>query len=49
MHIFNMSVKSVLSFIFIAQKLWKELITQTCYPILKPNLKIDKVENAVIL
>ena len=40
MHIFNMLITSVQSFKVIAWKLWKEYITQTCYPILKPNLKI---------
>ena len=40
MHIFNMLIISVQSFKLIAWKLWEELITQTCYPILKPNLKI---------
>ena len=39
MHIFNMLITSVRSFKLIAWKLWEELITQTCYPILKPNLK----------
>ena len=38
---------AVQSFKLIAWKLWEELITQTCYPTLKANLKI--VENAVIL
>ena len=28
------------SFELIACKPWEELITQTCYPMLKPNLKI---------
>ena len=49
MHIFNMLKTSVQSFKLIAWKLWAELITQTCYPILKPNLKIVYVQNAVIL
>ena len=40
MHIFNMLITSVKSFKLTAWKLWEELITQTCYPILKPNLKI---------
>ena len=40
MHIFNMLTTSVQSFKLITWKLWEELITQTCYPILKPNLKI---------
>ena len=40
MHIINMFVTSVQSFILIAWKLWEELITQTCYPKLKPNLQI---------
>ena len=40
MHIFNMLITSVQSFKLIAWKLWEELITQTCYTILKPNLKI---------
>ena len=40
MHIFNILITSVKSFKLIAWKLWEELITQTCYPILKPNLKI---------
>ena len=40
MHIFNILIASVQSFKLIAWKLWEELITQTCYPILKPNLKI---------
>ena len=53
MHIFNMLITSVQSFKLIAWKLWEELITQTCYPILKPNLKpnlkIVEVKNVVIL
>ena len=49
MHIFNMLITSVQSFKLIAWKLWEELITQTCCPILKPNLKIVEVQNAVIL
>ena len=44
-----MLITSVKSFKLIAWKLWEELITQTCYPILKPNLKIVYVQNAVIL
>ena len=40
MHIFNMLITPVKSFKLIACKPWEELITQTCYPILKPNLKI---------
>ena len=40
MHIFNMLITSVHSFKLITWKLWEELITQTCYPILKPNLKL---------
>ena len=40
MHIFNILITSVKSFKLITWKLWEELITQTCYPILKPNLKI---------
>ena len=39
MHIFNMLITSVHGFKLIAWKLWEKLITQTCYPILKPNLK----------
>ena len=39
MHIFNMLITSVQSLKLIAWKLWEELITKTCYPILKPNLK----------
>ena len=49
MHIFNMLIASEQSFKLIGGKLWEELITQTCYPILKPNLKIVLVQNAVIL
>ena len=49
MHIFNMLITSVQSFKLIAWKLWKELITQSCYPILKPDLKFVQVQNAVIL
>ena len=48
-HIFNMLITSVQSFKLIAWKLWEELITQTCHPILKPNLKIFQVQNAVHL
>ena len=40
MHIFIMLITSVQSFILIACKPWEELITQTCYPMLKANLKI---------
>ena len=49
MHIFNMLITSVQSSKLIAWILWEELITQTCYPILKPNLKIVYVKNAVIV
>ena len=35
-----MLITSVQSFKLIAWKLKEELITQTCYPILKPNLKL---------
>ena len=51
MHIFIMLITSVQSFKLIACKPWEELITQTCYPTLKANLKIvlSQVENAVIL
>ena len=40
MHIFIMLITSVQSFKLIACKPWEELITQTCYPTLKANLKI---------
>ena len=40
MHIFNILIISVQSFKLIARKPWKELITQTCYPMLKADLKI---------
>ena len=40
MHIFNMLLTSVLSFKLIAWKPLEELVTQTCYPMLKANLKI---------
>ena len=40
MHIFNMLITSAKSFKLIAWKLLEELITQTCHPILMPNLKI---------
>ena len=40
MHIFHMLITSVKSFKLIACKPWEELITQTCYPTLKANLKI---------
>ena len=49
MHIFSMLIASVQSFKLIAWRPWEELITQTCYPILKANLKAIKVENTVIL
>ena len=49
MDIFNMLLTSVQSFKLIAWILWDELITQTYYPILKPNLKIVQVQNGVIL
>ena len=49
MHISNMLVIYLQSFKLNAWKLWQRLITQSCYPILKPNLKIFWVENAVIL
>ena len=49
MHIFNMLITSVQSFKLIAWKLWEELIIQTGYPILKSNLKIQNVQNVVIL
>ena len=34
-----MLIKSVQSFKLVACKFWEELITQTCYPTLKANLK----------
>ena len=40
MHIFVIPMTSVLSFKLIACKPWEVLITQTCYPMLKANLKI---------
>ena len=40
MHIFIMFTTSLQSFKLIACKLWEELVTQTCYPTLKANLKI---------
>ena len=40
MHIFNMLKTYVHSFKLIACKPWEELITQTCNPTLKANLKI---------
>ena len=40
MHIFIMLITYVQSFKLIACKPWEELITQTCYPALKANLKI---------
>ena len=40
MHIFSELATSVQSFKLNAWKLWENLITQTCYPILKWNLKI---------
>ena len=49
MHMFNMLIIPVLNFKSIAKKPWKELITQTCYPMLKANLKIVQVEYAIIL
>ena len=48
MHIFNMLVIAVQSFKLNAWKPWDELITQSYYLLLKPNLKIVKVNNAVI-
>ena len=49
MHMFDMLIRSVQSLKLIAWKLWEKLITQTGYPILKSNLKIVEVQNAVIL
>ena len=40
MHIFIMLITFAQSFKLIACKPWEELITQTCYPTLKANLKI---------
>ena len=40
MHIFNMLLIAVQSFKMNAWKLWEELITQSYYLLLKPNLKI---------
>ena len=40
MHIFNMFLKAVQSFKMNAWKPWQELITQSYYLLLKPNLKI---------
>ena len=33
----------------IAWKLWEDLITLACYPMVKANLKIVYVENIIIL
>ena len=44
-----MLITSVHSFKLIAWKLWEKLITQNCYSILEPNLKIVLVQNAAIL
>ena len=49
MHILNRLVISVQNFKSNAWKLWEELFTQSCYPILKPFLKTVQVKNAVIL
>ena len=50
LHIFNVHVLLTKLTIFkIAWKLWEKLLTQTWYPILKHNPKIDYIENAVIL
>ena len=49
MHIFNMLEISVQTFKLNAWKLLEELITQSFYPFLKPNLKIVQVKNALIL
>ena len=49
MYIFNMLEIYVHSFKLNAWKLWEELITQSCYPLLKPYLKIVRVKKAVIL
>ena len=48
-HIFKMLIIYVQSFKMIAWNLWEELITQTCYSMLKANLKIAQVEIAVVL
>ena len=40
MHIFNMILIAVLSFKMNAWKPWEELITQSYYLLMKPNLKI---------
>ena len=40
MHIFIMLITPVQSFKLIACKLWEKLITRTCNPTLKANLKI---------
>ena len=40
MHIFNMLLIAVQSFKMNAWKLWEELITQSYYLLMKPNLKI---------
>ena len=37
------------SFKLNALKLWEELITQSWYPLLKPNIKTVSVKNVVIL
>ena len=49
MHIFNMLVISAQSIKLNAWKFWEDLITQSCYPFLKPNLKIVYVKHAIIL
>ena len=40
MHIFNMLLIALQSFKMNAWKLWEELITQSYYLLMKPNLKI---------
>ena len=49
MHILNMLLIAVQSSKRKAWKPWEELITQSYYLLLKPNLKIISVQNAIIL
>ena len=49
MHIFNMLEISMHSFILNALKLSEDYIIQSCYPLLKHNLKIVLVKNAITL
>ena len=48
-HIFSMSATTMQSLRLIAYEVWKELIIQTCHPVLTITQKFSEFEKAVLL